>query len=172
MTGWHNKFKERNAEIVRLFLEGNPGTVLSERFGITRQRVWQILDSAGVPASAGGRALRDKAAHAKFNKDFLAAENRRCERLYGCSRAEWSKVRHVSGGKRAVTAYLTARRIARHKGVPWSLSLPDWIAIWLEACGSVDKMRAVRGRKKSGLVMARIRFDRGFTRGNVPAKLA
>ena len=51
---------ERDSEIVRLYGEGVPGTELAERFGVTRQRIDQILKARGAIGAAEARSVRSE----------------------------------------------------------------------------------------------------------------
>jgi len=49
---------ERDLEIVRLYEQGIPGTQLAERYGVTRQRIDQILKARGAIDAAQARGVR------------------------------------------------------------------------------------------------------------------
>jgi hypothetical protein len=65
---------ERNREIVRLYGEGVPGTELAERYGVTRQRIDQILKASGAIGAAEARTVRSERRERKFEasvRDFV-----------------------------------------------------------------------------------------------------
>ena len=51
---------ERDNAIVRLYGEGVPGTELAERYGVTRQRIDQILKARGAIGAAEARSVRSE----------------------------------------------------------------------------------------------------------------
>lgn len=57
---------ERDQEIVRLYANGVPGTELAGRYGVTRQRIDQILKARGAIGAVQARAVRAEHRTARF----------------------------------------------------------------------------------------------------------
>lgn len=57
---------EREAVICGLYREGKTLQEVGDVFGLTRERVRQILRRAGVPADAGGVRVREQQSKSQF----------------------------------------------------------------------------------------------------------
>jgi len=130
---------DRNDLIVNLFKSGVNGEELADRFGVSHQRIYQILNRAGYRKTDGGMsvslALRPKVKkHSKYNKN------------YGCTIAQ---ARDISSRKDRID-YKMQRLNARKRGIPWEFSLVTWLLKWDES-----GKRERRGRKTGNFVMAR-----------------
>ncbi|MGH6866889.1 MAG: sigma factor-like helix-turn-helix DNA-binding protein [Methyloceanibacter sp.] len=120
-------------EMLGLYRNGATLQQIGDRFGVTRERVRQILKRLyGINALHGGARLiaRPKAISNAARKDakYLAK--------YGCSYAqvkELLEMGRTSGVKRDRTpigAFRVQRRNARRDGCEWKLTLWEWWTIW------------------------------------------
>jgi hypothetical protein len=121
---------------------------IGTHYGLTRERVRQILKSIGVSRRDGGIAARTRrAADAKSRMAKSLRLNNGSKRLR-------------SGGGPA-ERYYAQRHSAAWRGIEWALSFPEWMEIW-EQSGHFHE----RGRG-SGYVMARIGDCGPYAVGNV-----
>ena len=159
--------KERNQRMVVLFTEqAMTLQEIGDLYGITRERVRQILQRQGVDGDAGGAALRARR-HADATAES-AEETRKaaeivrqsvCQERYGCSLEQYEKI-----PASAREAYAQQRCNAVGRGVPWddNFKLWQWYAVW-KASGRF----ALRGRRSNRYVMRRVDVRRGYAQDNV-----
>jgi hypothetical protein len=87
------------------------------------------------------------------------------EVVYGCSR---EVVLALNGGQKTYLAgskafaFKCQRQNAKHRGVAWEITFPEWVAVW-DASGKW----AERGRKRGQYVMARYGDVGPYRVGNV-----
>jgi DNA-binding CsgD family transcriptional regulator len=143
--------EERNAELERLYRSGVTLDDLGNQFGITRERVRQIMDKRGVPAGAG-RNLRtmERAKQRELQRRSMWDE--RAMSIYGCSFELAKELNNglVFSAKRSpARLYIDQRKNSIRRGIHWEISFPEWMRLWKES-GKFE----LRGR--GGYVMARI----------------
>jgi hypothetical protein len=152
---------ERDALIAQRYRNEETLQAIGDSYGLTRERVRQIVKREGLTRADGGRFLRSSSRR--------AARVARVRGVYvesfGCTRGE---ARDLNEGKRMgaadslARAYLQQRHHALWRGIPWALTFPQWVALW-KATGHFDQ----RGRAKDSYVMTRWDFAQGFHIGNV-----
>lgn len=138
---------------------------IGDEFGISRERVRQIIVAAGVTARDGGvRINAERRAHRKRVAKALKRDARMTF-LYGCdfkTLLVLNEGLHRCARGSYAAAYLQQRRSAQHRGVAWTITFPQWMAVWRES-GHLDE----RGRGRDLYCMAR-RGDKGaYAVGNV-----
>lgn len=165
--------KNRDDEIEFLFRSGHTLQAVGDRFGISRERVRQILSARGLGRQDGGRFVQKRAQQARKLKE----KDRECLNKHGCTYAQYRNLlalgRHMmdSGERRARTptgAFILQRRNANDREIAWNLTLWEWWTIWKES-GKWEE----RGRG-SGYVMCRYGDAGAYEIGNVfiaPARL-
>lgn len=144
---------EREARMTELYRGGSTLQEIGTAFGLTRERVRQILKRAGVTRKDGGIHRRA----AKCGAEYRARVARRRENLtrdaYGCS---WVELNRLNGGvpKGApgcrAKAYKAQQSNCRKRGLTWQLTFPEWCRVWDES-GKWEQ----RGRGGNSYVMAR-----------------
>lgn len=145
---------ERNAEIVRLYRTGHTLQLIGDRYGITRERVRQILARSGVRADDGGASFVARAKRAERE----SIRNRKCKARWGMSLHDWQA--HVaaygstSDRGSPLDRYAIQRKAAHTRKIGWEITFRDWWAIWQDS-----GKWAERGRGQ-GYCMAR-RGDTG-----------
>lgn len=159
---------ERIKVMATLYREGQTLQQIGDRFGISRERVRQIITKyEGITAKDGGRHVNvvRKAARARARKDA------RFLKQYGCTFAQWRGVieigrrMSVEGGGPCQTplgAYRTQKRNALRRGIGWHLTFWEWWTVWHRS-GKWDN----RGRHKGGYVMCRVEDSGPYALGNV-----
>lgn len=135
------KDTSRDADMQRLFSEGNTLQQIGDRFGITRERVRQILARYGVTKKDGGQHTKALLRRVSITE----RKDRASFAKHGCSYQQYITL--VSLG--------VTRRYGRQKcnavcrGIAWGFDLWTWWQVW-DASGHW----ADRGRGH-GYVMAR-----------------
>lgn len=158
---------ERDARVVELFTQ-KAWTMqeIGDLYGITRERVRQILRRYGVESRSGGAALRQRrhatATAETAEADCKAAQAVResvCMERYGCTLAQYAKI-----PAEAREAYAQQRCNAQGRGVPWDddFKLWQWYTVW-----TASGRFALRGRRSNKYVMRRIDPARGYAKDNV-----
>jgi hypothetical protein len=147
----------RNNEICQLFRSGMAVTRIAPKFGVTRQRVQQILKRCGLTALDGGRSFVTALNGTADNR----LKKRRADRFidtYGCTRGQaWTL---STKGQRL--SYRQQRRNAGVRGIPWEMTLISWLIVW-ESSGKLND----RGRGHGNFVMARRGDDGPYHPDNV-----
>ena len=138
-----------------LYAQGYTLQEIGTRYGITRERVRQILRKhTDIAPKAGGRAkqsaLKRQADSAASKAHYIAK--------YGMTHDEW-KACVAAGGSQA---FVYQKRTAKCRGISFELSLRQWWDLWQES-GKWDQ----RGRGKGKFCMARIRDTGPYAIGNV-----
>ncbi len=161
------EYQKRADIMAALYRNGYTLVQIGEQYGITRERVRQIIAKVhGMNRFSGGQhAKAEKTAAKKQSKKDAA-----CYKRYGCSHSEWRGLLElgevmVSEGKSSNTtptgAYRMQKKNAAARGIPFHLTVTQWWDIW-QTSGKWDE----RGRGQ-GYVMCR-RGDEGpYAVGNV-----
>lgn len=146
--------RERNEAMRAMYVQGITLQAIGEKFGITRERVRQLLRRDGVAPKDGGQqlAVRIKRETKK------AATVRRIEAKWGVSYSEWKAYR----ADRTIHAFEQHRQNAAHRGIPFLLTFSQWLAIW-KASGKLH----LKGRGKGHYCMSRLSDSGGYEIGNV-----
>lgn len=145
--------KERNHEIVKRFLDGESMSEISKAYGISRERVRQLLSKRGLSAENGGFKL---AALARREASVNAAMQKMIER-FGCTLEQRRAI-----PKLARQQFQEQRRNSHDRGIEWKLTMWDWWCIWRDS-GHWEQ----RGRNLGQYVMARERDKGPYEVGNV-----
>lgn len=132
---------ERASEIARLYRDGQTLQAIGDRFGITRERVRQLLRKLQIEQEEGGSCLRGKRRQYQTQLRRKALYLRR----FGMSREQYEELREIG----AVRAYREQKRNAAGREIEWHFTLAEWWEVW-KSSGKWDE----RGRG-NGYVMAR-----------------
>lgn len=154
----------RHAEMIRRYRDGETLQQIGDVYGITRQRIQQILAKHGITARNGGRLLR--ATCRAFDK-HMANKSRveqKISKRYGC---DLQTLIEINGSEKRefgspAWAFYWQKTNAGRRGIEWKLSLPEWWKIWKES-GHWEQ----RGRGIGRYVMARIADVGPYESGNV-----
>lgn len=159
--------KERATMMAALYRQGYTLEQIGAQYGITRERVRQIItgDFALTAKDGGASFLRELK-----QKEWERRAEARCVKKNGCSREELESIRAVGREALAqglheaahpIRAFTTQRCNARRRGIGWELSLWEWWQIWQQS----GKWK-LRGRGQ-GYVMARDGDAGPYAVGNV-----
>lgn len=155
----------RNDDIKARYLEGETLHALGSAYGITRERVRQILVKQGIEGFDGGAFIRWE----RQRLEKLENKIDHCMAKYGCTPDEFSDLRRmgremmkngVARDKTPIGAYRNRMHNCTQYGIPFDLTLWQFWTIWRDS-GHWDD----RGQGNYGL--CRKDTAKGFTIDNV-----
>jgi len=149
---------DRNENICIAFKEGVTSTKIGALFGITHQRVQQILAENGISGKDGGISVNSKTIAAKKERE------KRCLDKHGLSLGEYLNIakNKSSSGLSPQARFQRQKQAAKDRGIGWSLNFNEWWSIWHQS-GKWDK----RGRKTGQYVMCRYMDIGAYSKENV-----
>ena len=151
--------KARAENMSAMYRQGLTLEKIGSQFGLTRERVRQILRGRGVAKSDSQRPKMT----ALKRRQRAAIREARCLEKYGHSLDVMDQLRKDG----VLTAFRAQRSAAKLRGIEWTLDFPTWLAIW-QMSGKLH----LRGRGIGKYVMSRVRDDGGYELGNVHIQLA
>lgn len=166
--GGQVKDASRDEAMAAMYANGKTLAEIGGVFGITRERVRQIIKKRhGLSAQDGGQSV--KAARTRANRQ--AKKDAKTLRKYGCTYAQYRSMiairkEMLAGGasdsRTPTGAWHSQRRNAINRGIEWNISLWDWWQVWQQS-GKWD----MRGREKGQYVMCRFEDTGPYELGNV-----
>jgi len=130
---------------------------ISDIFGISRQRVQQILALYGISRNDGGLSVSSKkrAKYEKREKEYIDK--------HGMTRKEYWEVakNKTSAGSSPQFAYRAQRESAKHRGIEWDFNFNDWWQVWCQS-GKWEE----RGRMLGQYVMCRYKDAGSYSTEN------
>lgn len=147
----------RAEKMSSMYRQGLTLEKIGQHFGITRERVRQIIARVGV--------TRDD----RLKKPITTEADRKA-RLDANSMARWGIPYDEKKRRRAdgtILAFTNQRNAAKGRRIFWSLKFVDWLAVW-EASGKMH----LRGRGVGRYVMSRVKDEGGYVLGNVHIQLS
>jgi hypothetical protein len=150
--------KERCQRMAELYRSGKTLQQIGDEYGITRERVRQLIGFLGLNGSSGGRTLHAVMRAKEKHAQRASKEESKYQKTFGCSKAvflEIDPVPFVVTNKRRyrkkspASAYYNQKRNAEVRGIQWEFNFPDWWRVWKDS-GKWEK----RGRGR-GYCMAR-----------------
>lgn len=145
---------ERNARMVTMYRQGLTLEKIGQSFGLTRERVRQLLKKQGLVYTDGGQHKSVQARNAMKK----AKQDSRCLARHGITYDRWKEV----VGTGLLKAYRNQENAAKSRGIEWGLNFAHWLDLW-ETSGKLKQ----RGRGKGKYVMSRIKDTGGYVIGNV-----
>lgn len=145
---------DRDENIKAMYAAGMTLEKIGQRYGVTRERIRQILKKYGITSQDGGAR---KLAEIK-NEKKAAARDSRYRAKHGIDFATYSEIKRAGG----VIAYRTQKANAYKRDIPFRISLADFWRIWQES-----GKWAERGRGKGKYCLARYNDSGAYEVGNV-----
>lgn len=162
-AGWlpHKaKSRERAASMLALYQAGRTLEQIGQQYGITRERVRQLM------TKHFGTRFADGGAHAKAEASRQRREQKRNAKSlirWGCTWDQYVELRRL---RKPCYAYRNQMNAAARRGIAWELTLMQWWAIWQQSGHWAE-----RGRGQ-GYVMCRFGDVGPYAVGNVFIALA
>lgn len=167
-SGTGSQDKERADAMMTMFRSGQTLEQIGKVFGVSRERVRQIIKrDGGIVGKDGGKSA--KAARRKEARE--RARDGKYLANYGCTYAQYVELRNIAKGMKSqgkgyyrtpVGAFNSQRQNAISRGIEWSLSLWSWWQIWQQS-GKWEQ----RGRGGDLYVMCRYGDVGAYEEGNV-----
>lgn len=154
---------DRTKVMAGMYREGKTLEMIGAHFGITRERVRQLLRAANVDRVEGGQRKNSETNAARAAQK----RNERCMLEYGCTHLQYQMLLHIQRqseykSRGPMRAFQQQRVSARNRFIPFKLNLWQWWTIWQDS-GKWD----LRGRGKGHYCMARIGDKGTYEVGNV-----
>ena len=141
--------------LIYQFKQGRTLASLGGDYGISRERIRQILKKHGLSGADGGSStlsIYKKHERTEKSKIKKAISEQKCFEKYGCDLAFKDKLTDGYEYWQAPSMkYHTQKRNAIRRGIAWDLTLPQWWDIWQKSGHWHD-----RGFGGGKYVMARI----------------
>ena len=137
------------AQMCDLYREGKTLREIGILFGVSRERIRQIISALGVTRKDGGQTIGANETRARKKAEKERLFRQRAKRL-GMPHTELRKHlnQYGSGSKSPLSKYRSHRQAARKRGIGWKFNFGSWWKMWSES-----GKWALRGRGK--YVMAR-----------------
>lgn len=151
----------RDADIIELYSDGNTLQKIGSIYGVSRERIRQILKRNGFTRKDGGESVK-----AAPNK--LAVQARRDSfwiDKYGCDYEATKQYR--TEYPKATAQYRSQKNNAARRNIEWQMTFAEWIKIWIES-GHYHE----RGLGIGKYVMCRIGDKGPYAPGNVEIGLS
>lgn len=147
--------KDRAASMVALYRAGCTLEQIGAQYGITRERVRQLMTKHfGTRSADGGKRV---VAEAKRERQE-AARDAKSLLKWGCTYEQYAALRNM---RKPTRAYANQANAAAWRGIGWELNLWQWWTIWQQSGHWAD-----RGRGQ-GYVMCRFGDTGPYAVGNV-----
>lgn len=148
--------RQQHPSICAEYQAGKTLAEVSILFGISRERVRQILEENGLNGKSGGIHRKVEIKKEKSDQRFF--------KNHGCTREQFEIVKghHKEKSRSPWHAFKAQRRNAKSRGVEWRLVFWDWWLIWSDS-GKWDD----RGRGTNHYCMCRVGDAGAYEKGNV-----
>ena len=147
----------RNQDMVVQYTEGATLQEIGSYYGITRERVRQIIARAGVTRYDGGIHSR---AEAKREAKAIRKDRKSID-MYGLTHDEIRAIKDRHGNK-PIKTFRQQQHSAAKRGIHWDLLFSEWWLIWRDS-GKWEQ----RGRGKGEYCMGRHNDCGAYKAGNV-----
>lgn len=109
-----------------LYRDGKTLEQIGAVYGITRERVRQLLTKAGVTRDQGGQAKRAE----RRRIDAALRRDARFLKRKGCTFAQYCELRAL---KKPTRAYSMQKKNADRRGIGWEFTLWQWWTLWQQS---------------------------------------
>jgi len=156
--------RSKDSDICERYLGGEILADIGKTYGVTRERIRQILKRYGITGKDGGKSKISADRHKKMGILKDAASDLLKQSIFGCSKAEWDYYRAMDDDykKTPLGFYSMQKKNANQRNIEWNITMNEWWFIWTES-GRWEE----RGLKKHGYVMARMADVGGYSLDNV-----
>lgn len=148
--------------LAAMYRDGATLQEIGEEFGVTRERIRQLLAKVGVAAVDGGaavRAMKVFAAQADLMMKKRASRRERLEAEFGCDHETILRlgggvtpyVAHRNRNGSPAARFVEQRNNSKKRGIEWRMTLWQWWMVWDES-----GKWPLRGRTRNAYVMARL----------------
>jgi DNA-binding CsgD family transcriptional regulator/predicted HTH domain antitoxin len=161
--GRHLRAVTREEIMEHLYRDGIILEAIGRLYGLSRERVRQILSKRGIEARDGGAHVSARVRAEERWNVLKEKKDSHCRKFYGCPLdvvLEINEGRNFSDSGSPANAYRCQRRSAAVRGIDWKFTFPEWWSIW-QASGKWS----LRGR--SGYCMSRKNDAGAYEVGNV-----
>ena len=128
---------DRATLMAELYKSGRTQDEVAAQFGVTRQRVQQLIAKLGVGKADGGKRER--------SRRRLQVMGTKPAYGHGCSVTEMWTI-----PKAARRPYIQHRTNARKRGILWEFTLPTWWAVWAASGKFAERRRGGFGMARHG----------------------
>jgi len=153
------------ASMCDLYRSGLTLQQIGDRYGVSRERVRQVIVAVGVTSRDGGAKARAKKRAQRKRAIADQKHDAKAFAVFGC---DYATAKRLNNGRAPWThgsigaQYGSQRRNAQTRAIPWLITFPEWMAIWRDS-GHLDD----RGRGRDLYCMARYHDKGGYEVGNV-----
>jgi len=167
-SAWPQADMQRATAMAAMFRSGRTLQQIGELYGVSRERVRQIISKEfSMSGADGGQRKRADARRARSEAKKQAA----CLAKHGCTVEELAGLRRKTKAlvrkgesyyRTPIGAFQNQRSNAKARGIGWNLTIWEWWNIWQES-GHWEE----RGRSRDAFVMCRFGDTGAYEAGNV-----
>lgn len=120
-----NRKDDRGADMRQMYEDGKTLIYIGQKYGITRERVRQILTrDYGTRAKDGGKAETGRRKRREFHK----RRDARCLKHWGCTYRQYRSLLKMEGNP--TRCWAAQRQNSAKREIVWELSLWQWWKLW------------------------------------------
>lgn len=148
------------ADLVRLHLAGETLEAIGQKYGVTRERIRQIIKQHGFDSATGGKAVNSQ--QVKIAK--LVRRDSHFREKYGCSYNDFKRIKKEAAPTGHTPPFEFGRQKANaaRRGIEWSMSFAEWWQVWADSGKWASKGRGI-GKS----CMCRYKDEGAYAPGNV-----
>lgn len=118
----------RAADMRQRYENGETLIQIGARYGVTRERVRQILTrDFGIGARDGGKAEMGR----RKRRELQKKRDARSQKMWGCSHREYLRI--LKRPDKPTFAYWGQQKNARRRGIGWEINLWQWWKVWQQS---------------------------------------
>jgi hypothetical protein len=149
-----------------MFKDGWTLQRIGERFGVSRERVRQILRKRGVAVATGGAKVRSQKRARELREAVLARRVWRVHQAWGLNLEQYDEIAAKYGKatelRSPFTKYKNQRSAANERKIKWAFTFTEWWKIWQDS-----GKWPLRGHRATNYVMARFNDVGPYSASNV-----
>lgn len=153
--------------MAELYKQGNTLQKIGELYGVSRERVRQLIKSVGLSRKDGGISLASEAKRLINRQRVQAAKDSATMKRLGCTYNQalfWNDGKSLRARGSLAMGFWNQKHCATHaRNIPWEMTFPEWVKVWKDS-GKLNE----RGRSDSkSFCMARKGDTGPYAVGNV-----